>query len=85
MAVNVHCEGYAGVSESFRNDFRVHVSLKQERGAGEAYEVRRNNLSEWSAKVRLFRDRSTRSPAFQRFFAEQIRPRIRDRLRRLGH
>jgi hypothetical protein len=46
--------------------------------------ARRNNLSEWSAKVRLFGDRSTRSPAFQKFFDQKIKPLIRDRLRTLG-
>ena len=46
--------------------------------------ARRNNLSEWSAKVRLFGDRSTRSPGFQKVFDEKIKPLIRDRLRTLG-
>jgi hypothetical protein len=46
--------------------------------------VRRNNLSEWSAKLRLFGDRSTRSPQFQKTFDEKVKPLIRDRLRTLG-
>jgi hypothetical protein len=46
--------------------------------------ARRNNLSEWSAKLRLFGDRSTRSPGFQKFFDQKIKPLIRDRLRTLG-
>lgn len=45
---------------------------------------RRNNLTEWSAKLRLYGDRSTRSPEFRRFFDEKIKPAIRDRLRSLG-
>lgn len=47
--------------------------------------ARRNNLSEWSAKLRLFGDRSTRSPGFQKVFSEKVRPLIRARLRTLGH
>jgi hypothetical protein len=46
--------------------------------------VRRNNLNQWSVKMRLFGDRSTRSPGFQKFFAEKIKPLIRARLRTLG-
>lgn len=47
--------------------------------------VRRNNLSEWSAKVRLFGDRSTRSKRFQEFWDLKVRPLIRARLLALGH
>ena len=46
--------------------------------------ARRNNLSEWSAKVRLFGDRSSRSPGFQKIFNEKIKPKIQARLRSLG-
>ena len=46
--------------------------------------ARRNNLSEWSGKVRLFGDRTTRSARFQRFWNESVRPLIRERLRTLG-
>lgn len=46
--------------------------------------ARRNNLSEWSVKARLFGDRSTRSASFQRFFDREIRPLIRARLSSLG-
>ena len=46
--------------------------------------ARRNNLSEWSAKVRLFGDRSTRSAGFQRFWDLNVRPLIRKRLQALG-
>jgi hypothetical protein len=46
--------------------------------------ARRNNLSEWSAKVRLFGDRSSRSPGFQKLFDQKVRPLIRERLRTLG-
>jgi hypothetical protein len=46
--------------------------------------ARRNNLSEWGVKARLFGDRSTRSAQFQRFWDKEIRPLINDRLRALG-
>ncbi|HEY0101029.1 MAG TPA: hypothetical protein VGB76_19040 [Pyrinomonadaceae bacterium] len=46
--------------------------------------ARRNNLSEWSVKARLFGDRSTRSASFQKFFDAEIRPLIRARLASLG-
>jgi hypothetical protein len=46
--------------------------------------ARRNNLTQWSAKLRLFGDRSTRSPGFRKFFDAKIKPAIRDRLRTLG-
>jgi hypothetical protein len=46
--------------------------------------ARRNNLSEWSVKVRLFGDRSTRSSSFQRFWREEIEPLIDARLLALG-
>ena len=46
--------------------------------------ARRNNLSEWSARARLFGDRSTRSKKFQRFWNEKIAPLIDARLAALG-
>jgi hypothetical protein len=46
--------------------------------------ARRNNLSEWGVKARLFGDRSTRSAGFQKFWDKEIRPLINDRLRALG-
>lgn len=46
--------------------------------------ARRNNLSEWSARARLFGDRSTRSKKFQRFWNEKIAPLIDTRLMALG-
>jgi hypothetical protein len=46
--------------------------------------ARRNNLSEWGVKARLFGDRSTRSARFQKFWDKEIRPLINDRLRALG-
>jgi hypothetical protein len=46
--------------------------------------ARRNNLSEWAVKARLFGDRSTRSARFQKFWDKEIRPLINDRLRALG-
>lgn len=46
--------------------------------------ARRNNLSEWGVKARLFGDRSTRSTGFQKFWDKEIRPLINTRLRALG-
>lgn len=46
--------------------------------------ARRNNLSEWSIKARLFGDRSTRAPKFQKFWREKIEPLIDARLVALG-
>ena len=46
--------------------------------------ARRNNLSEWGVKARLFGDRSTRSAGFQKFWDQEISPLINDRLRALG-
>lgn len=46
--------------------------------------ARRNNLSEWGIKARLFGDRSTRSAGFQRFWDKEIRPLINARLQALG-
>jgi len=46
--------------------------------------ARRNNLSEWGVKARLFGDRSTRSAQFQKFWDKEIRPLINDRLQALG-
>lgn len=46
--------------------------------------ARRNNLSEWSVKARLFGDRSTRSAKFQKFWKEKIAPLIDARLVAIG-
>lgn len=46
--------------------------------------ARRNNLSEWSIKARVFGDRSTRSPGYQKFWKEEIEPLISARLLALG-
>ncbi len=46
--------------------------------------ARRNNLSQWSVKARLFGDRSTRAPGFQKFWNEKVRPLISERLQSLG-
>jgi len=66
------------------NRVGVAATFGLENKDNELANARRNNLSEWSAKVRLFGDRSTRSPGFQKVFAEKVRPRILDRLRSLG-
>src|SRR6266850_1844250 len=46
--------------------------------------ARRNNLNQWSVKARLFGDRSTRAPGFQKFWNEKVRPLISERLQSLG-
>lgn len=46
--------------------------------------ARRNNLSQWSVKARLFGDRSTRSAKFQKFWKEKVVPLIDARLLALG-
>jgi hypothetical protein len=66
------------------NRVALAATFAAENKDNELANARRNNLSEWSAKVRLFGDRSTRSPGFQKVFSEKIKPLIRDRLRTLG-
>lgn len=66
------------------NRVGVAATFELENKDNELANARRNNLTEWSAKVRLFGDRSTRSPGFQRKFATKVRPIILDRLRSLG-
>jgi hypothetical protein len=46
--------------------------------------ARRNNLSEWSVRARLFGDRSTRSKEFQKFWQTKINPLIDARLEAIG-
>src|SRR5689334_20367133 len=46
--------------------------------------ARRNNLSQWSVKARLFGDRSTRSKQFQKKWNDEIAPLIDARLEALG-
>ena len=62
------------------NRVGVMASFAVENESDELASARRNNLSEWSAKVRLFGDRSTRAPQFQRFWNAELRPLIRARL-----
>jgi len=71
-------ETYA--SAGILNRVGVMASFAVDNKDNELENARRNNLTEWSAKVRLFGDRSTRSPKFQRFWNAQIRPLIRARL-----
>jgi hypothetical protein len=68
----------------FLNRVGVSATFAIDDTTNELANARRNNLSEWSAKVRLFGDRSTRSERFRRFWQERISPIIRDRLQRLG-
>jgi hypothetical protein len=75
-------ESYARAGILNRVAFAASFAL--DNSADELASARRNNLSEWSGKVRLFGDRSTRSMRFQRFFDQEIRPLVRARLRSLG-
>jgi hypothetical protein len=71
-------------SAGFLNRVGLSATFAVDDQTNELANARRNNLSEWSARVRLFGDRSTRSPAFRRVFDEKVRPLIRARLRTLG-
>src|SRR5207253_619592 len=66
------------------NRIGVSATFAIDNKTNELANARRNNLSEWSAKARLFGDRSTRSPGFQKFWDEKIRPIISKRLQALG-
>jgi len=68
----------------FLNRIGVAATFAVDNNTNELANARRNNLSEWSAKVRLFGDRSTRSARFQRFWDQNVRPLIRKRLLSLG-
>jgi len=46
--------------------------------------ARRNQLTEWSARVRLYGDRSPRSRGFEEFWDAEIRPLIQTRLSVIG-
>ncbi|MDX6272035.1 MAG: hypothetical protein QOD28_3258 [Acidobacteriota bacterium] len=66
------------------NRVGVFASFAVDNQENDLANARRNNLSEWSVKARLFGDRSTRSPQFQKFWDEQIAPMIDQRLIALG-
>lgn len=66
------------------NRIGVFATFAVENQDNELANARRNNLSEWSVKARLFGDRSTRSSKFQRFWDTEIRPLIRARLEAVG-
>lgn len=66
------------------NRIGVFTSFAVDNQDNELANARRNNLSEWSVKARLFGDRSTRSPKFQQFWDAEIRPLIRARLEAVG-
>jgi len=66
------------------NRVGVAASFAIDNKDNELANARRNNLSEWSLKARLFGDRSTRSANFQRFWNEKVRPLISLRLQALG-
>jgi hypothetical protein len=66
------------------NRVGVAASFAVDNKDNELANARRNNLSEWSVKARLFGDRSTRSANFQRFWNEKVRPLISLRLQALG-
>lgn len=66
------------------NRVGISASFAIDNPSDELANARRNNLAEWSVKARLIGDRSTRSPKFQRFWDEQIRPIINRRLQAIG-
>ncbi|MGZ5436844.1 MAG: hypothetical protein ACXWID_02695 [Pyrinomonadaceae bacterium] len=68
----------------FLNRIGVATTFSVTDQQNELANARRNNLSEWSVKARLFGDRSTRSSSFQRFWREEIEPLIDARLLALG-
>lgn len=66
------------------NRIGVAASFAVDNKTNELANARRNNLSEWSVKARLFGDRSTRSKGYQKFWDRDIRPVIRGRLIAIG-
>ncbi len=64
----------------FLNRIGISASFAVDNKTDDLANVRRNNLTEWSVKARLFGDRSTRSPGFQRFWDTEISPLIGARL-----
>ena len=62
------------------NRIGISASFGVDNKTNELANVRRNNLSEWSLKARLFGDRSTRSAGFQKFWDTEISPLIGARL-----
>jgi hypothetical protein len=66
------------------NRIGVAASFAIDNKTNELANARRNNLSEWSVKARLFGDRSTRSKVYQAFWDRDIRPVIRGRLLAIG-
>ena len=68
----------------FLNRIGLAATFAVDNKTNELANARRNNLSEWSAKVRLFGDRSTRSAKFQTFFKDKIEPAVISRLETLG-
>ena len=64
----------------FLNRIGISASFAVDNKTDDLANARRNNLTEWSVKARLFGDRSTRSPAFQRFWDTEISPLIGARL-----
>lgn len=68
----------------FLNRIGVAASFAVDNKTNDLANARRNNLSEWSVKARLFGDRSTRSRGYQIFWDRDIRPVIRGRLLAIG-
>jgi hypothetical protein len=66
------------------NRVGISASFAVDNQTNDLANARRNNLSEWSVKARLFGDRSTRSPRFKKFWDDEIRPIINRRLQAIG-
>jgi hypothetical protein len=68
----------------FLNRVGVAATFAVDNQTSDLANARRNNLAEWSVKARLFGDRSTRSPGYQKFWREKIEPLISARLLAIG-
>lgn len=82
LATKDTAENYARAG--ILNRVGVAATFNVENEDDELANARRNNLSQWSARVRLFGDRSSRSSAFQKVYLTKVRPLILERLRSVG-
>jgi hypothetical protein len=82
LATKDTAENYARAG--ILNRVGVAATFNVENQDDELANARRNNLSQWSARVRLFGDRSSRASAFQKVYLTKVRPLILERLRSVG-
>ena len=83
LATKDTAENYARAG--ILNRVGVAATFSVENEDDELANARRNNLSQWSARVRLFGDRSSRSSAFQKVYLTKVKPLVLERLRSLRH